>query len=128
MITIPVSIGELLDKITILEIKLRRIPSEEKRANIGKELNALDAVLAAAELPPLDELKGELTAVNERLWDIEDRIRLCEKAGEFGEEFIELARSVYIENDQRSEIKRRINLRTGSDLIEEKSYEEYGRG
>ena len=126
MVQVPVSIGELIDKITILEIKLRRIDNEEKLHNIRRELRALEQVERDASLVEgADALKTRLREVNERLWDIEDAIRRHEKEGDFGEAFVELARSVYIENDQRSRIKRELNLLTGSELVEEKSYEEY---
>lgn len=121
---VPVSWGEVVDKITILEIKDERIADPAARANVRRELGALEAVLAA-QLAPSEEisrLRGELRAINLRLWDIEDEIRLCEKRGDFGETFVALARSVYRCNDRRAALKREINLVTGSGLIEEKSY------
>jgi hypothetical protein len=119
----PISWGELIDKITILEIKAQRITALGALANVRRELAALSAV--AAEAPPaagLAELKAELAGVNQRLWEIEDAIREREQAQDFGQWFVELARAVYRENDARAAIKRRINLLLGSELIEEKSY------
>jgi len=123
----PVSPGELLDKITILRIKAARIEDAAKLANVRHELSVLqrtwddaiqgDAALAAEE--------RALEAVNARLWDIEDRIRDEEGAQRFGERFIELARAVYIENDERARIKKRINQMLGSAIVEEKSYRPY---
>jgi len=127
-VTVPVSIGELLDKITILEIKAERIADAAKRANIERELAllnercatlGLDRTKAKAEIA---RLIAELGQVNRRLWDVEDDLRRLETRKEFGRDFIELARSVYRENDRRAEIKRQLNRLTGSALIEEKSY------
>ena len=125
---IEISNGELLDKLTILEIKLAEIKDEAKLVNIQKEFDTLNPL--AKEL--FDNNDGqlqnhylELASINSQLWDIEDRIRECEKAKRFDIEFIELARSVYITNDKRSEVKKIINVTTGSNLVEEKSYEEY---
>jgi len=125
---IEISNGELLDKLTILEIKLAEIKDEAKLVNIQKEFDTLNPL--AKEL--FDNNDGqlqnhylELSSINSQLWDIEDRIRECEKAKRFDKEFIELARSVYITNDKRSEVKKIINVITGSNLVEEKSYEEY---
>ncbi|HEX4592006.1 MAG TPA: DUF6165 family protein [Gemmataceae bacterium] len=117
----PVSAGELIDKITILEIKLVRIGDEAKRANIRRELELLRTV----QLPPSAELvvlSAELKAVNERLWEVEDEIRRCDSAGDFGDRFIALARSVYRANDDRAALKRRINDFLRSVIVEEKSY------
>ena len=126
-VTIEISPGELIDKITILEIKTERITDAAKRANVRTELETLvasrDAALAAS--PELTELSGELKRINEALWEIEDDIRDHERAGDFGSGFIDLARAVYRTNDHRSEVKRRINELLGSRLIEEKSYAEY---
>ena len=122
-ILIPVSAGELVDKITILRVKAARI-DPAKRPNVVKELALLEAVAAQA-LPDLAELVAELEAVNGQLWDIEEGKRDCERRGEFGPEFIDLARSVYVENDRRAAIKRKINEAAGSDLVEEKSYRPY---
>ena len=127
-VTIEVAAGELVDKITILEIKSERIADPAKLANVRTELAVLAAARAAA-LPPspgLDRLTAELRAVNEALWQIEDDIRDCEAAGDFGPRFVALARSVYRTNDRRAALKREINALTGSRLIEEKSYRDYG--
>jgi hypothetical protein len=123
---VPVSWGELIDKITILEIKSERIAEPAKLANIRRELAALEAVraahLAADRLARVATATADLKAVNQRLWEIEDDIRLCEKAQDFGPRFISLARAVYMTNDHRAEIKRDISVLLGSDLVEEKSY------
>ncbi len=126
-LSVPVSEGELLDKLSILLIKKERITSAEKLVNIEREFAVLDAVLQE-KIPvsvELDALRAELKEVNEALWEIEDEIRLCEKEKNFGRHFIELARSVYRINDRRSQLKYRINALLGSELVEEKSYEEY---
>ncbi|WP_294538148.1 DUF6165 family protein [uncultured Rhodoblastus sp.] len=122
-----ISAGELIDKITILEIKLDLIGDEAKRANVAREYAALTGVWnrEIGETEDLARLRGELKAVNAKLWHIEDEIRAQEKAGTFGAEFIALARAVYHTNDSRAALKREINRRTQSDLIEEKSYEAY---
>jgi hypothetical protein len=123
---VPVSLGELFDKISILEIKLERISDPEKRGNISKERNILVEIVSERKHPVgLSELRKALRKVNEELWEIEDEIRLCEKNKDFGARFVELARSVYITNDLRSKVKRDINLLCGSSLIEEKSYKKY---
>lgn len=119
MITVPVSVGEVLDKISILEIKSERIADPAKLANVRNELSELHSAAARHRFP---KLELQLKAVNESLWDIEDRIRIKEKLAEFDDEFIELARAVYITNDKRAEIKREINTVAGSMLVEEKSY------
>jgi hypothetical protein len=126
-IMVPVSFGELLDKIAILEIKAERIDDPDKRANVRRELDALNASWAAhaASAVDLRVLRAALKAVNERLWQIEDAIRVQEKAQRFDAEFIRLARAVYFENDERARIKREINLALGSTYIEEKSYQDY---
>lgn len=126
-IMVPVSFGELLDKIAILEIKAERIDDPDKRANVRRELDALNATWAvhAASAVDLRVLRAALKAVNERLWQIEDAIRVQEKAQRFDAEFIRLARAVYFENDERARIKREINLALGSTYIEEKSYQDY---
>jgi len=124
---VPVSVGEVLDKITILQIKLAHISDAAKRANIQNELDAL-LPLVAGDAFTTDQMQGlmaELKSVNEALWDIEDDIREKEAAKSFDAEFIRLARAVYVTNDKRAEIKKQINLATGSALIEEKSYESY---
>ena len=124
---VPVSVGEALDKITILQIKLAHISDAAKRVNIQNELDAL-LPLVAGDAFATDQMQGlmaELKAVNEALWDIEDDIREKEAVKSFDAEFIRLARAVYVTNDKRAEIKKQINLATGSALIEEKSYESY---
>ena len=126
MIEVPVSWGELIDKITILEIKSERISDPSKLGNIRRELDLLTAKLGAnAGEPAVLRIKDGLRDVNGSLWDIEDEIRACENAGDFGSRFIELARSVYITNDRRAELKRELNTALGSDLVEEKSYQAY---
>ncbi|HEY4447271.1 MAG TPA: DUF6165 family protein [Steroidobacteraceae bacterium] len=126
-ILVPVSPGELLDKITILRIKVARMQDAAKLANVKLELSLLEQTWkdsgAAAHDVALDE--RALENVNGRLWDIEDRIRDKEAHQTFDREFIELARAVYICNDERAAIKKRINLQLGSRLIEEKSYKQY---
>jgi len=124
----PISAGELIDKITILRIKAQRIAAA-KRDNVKRELDLLEA-LAARELAgvDLDALTAELTAINAGLWDIEDGKRDCERRSDFGPAFVALARSVYIENDRRAAVKRRINDAAGSDIVEEKSYTPYSGG
>jgi len=121
---VPVSAGELIDKITILEIKLERIADAAKRANVSRELELLRS--ARAELlpssPELTAVTTRLRAVNERLWDVENGVRACEAAGDFGDRFVALARSVYVANDERAALKRRINDLVGSTIVEEKSY------
>ena len=124
---VPVSVGEVLDKITILQIKLAHISDAAKRANIKNELDALLPLVAgdAFTTDQMQALMAELKSVNEALWDIEDDIREKEAAKSFDAEFIRLARTVYKTNDKRAEIKKQINLATGSALVEEKSYESY---
>ena len=126
-ILIPISPGELLDKITILEIKSERIDSAEKKANVDKELGMLNQVWndALNEDDALQKMRSELKAINENLWVIEDDIRDEERDKRFSERFIELARSVYVTNDQRADVKKRINLHLKSDIVEEKSYQDY---
>ncbi|MCF8223173.1 MAG: DUF6165 family protein [Bacteroidales bacterium] len=121
---IEVSNGEIIDKLTIIEIKLERIKDLNKLSNLSKEFKVLDEV-AGGIISREDALYRELYEVNTRLWDIEDRIRDLEKSKDFGAEFIETARSVYFTNDRRAELKRLINEQTGSDLREEKSYKDY---
>ena len=124
---VPVSPGELLDKITILRIKMARIQDAGKLANVKLELALLEATWRDSGCAAHDVAPDEraLQAVNERLWDIEDRIRDKEAKRSFDRDFIELARSVYVANDERAAIKRRINTQLGSRLIEEKSYKQY---
>ena len=123
----PVSFGELLDKIAILQIKSERMSDEAKLVNVRNELSALELTWMAhpAAGHNIVELRAQLKAVNERLWVIEDDIRIKEKAQEFDAEFIKLARSVYFENDDRARIKKDINLALGSSYVEEKSYQDY---
>jgi len=124
--TVEVSWGELVDKLTILEIKERRLNSPDAVTNVRRELAALNKVLGALRPPDgFAALKQGLTAVNESLWEIEDKIRAKEAASAFDREFIELARSVYFNNDKRAALKREINLLLKSDLIEEKQYTAY---
>lgn len=129
-ILVPVSFGELLDKIAILQIKSERMSDEAKLANVRKELSALEQTWMAHPAAGNDvvELRAQLKAVNERLWEIEDEIRLKERAQEFDEEFVRLARSVYFENDERARVKKDINLALGSAYVEEKSYQDYRAG
>jgi hypothetical protein len=121
---IEVPNGEVVDKLTILEIKLEMIKDEQKLVNIRKEY-ALLKKAASEIMEKEDSLYRQLLEVNKSLWIVEDRIRILEKKKDFGEEFIELARSVYKHNDERAEIKMQINKKTHSNLIEEKSYEDY---
>lgn len=123
----PIAPGELLDKISILEIKAERISDPDKRRNIERELELLTGLWhgSARETAEISELRAELKSVNETLWTIEDEIRDCERRRDFGARFIELARSVYRTNDRRAAIKRQINERLGSAIIEEKSYTAY---
>jgi len=127
LIQTPVSYGELIDKMTILQIKLQEIRDEAKLANVRNELELLDATWKndGASKTDIAAETERLLAVNKRLWDIEDRIRLKERAQEFDADFVKLARSVYFENDERAAIKREINLKLGSTLVEEKSYQDY---
>ena len=127
VILIPGSPGELIDKITILEIKFAKILDESKRMNVGRELKALYVsfeknIIISTELTAL---KLDLKTINEALWDIEDDIRSCERKSDFGPVFVKLARSVYFENDRRAALKKEINILLGSDIIEEKSYAKY---
>ncbi len=126
----PVSYGELLDKIAILQIKSERMSDPAKLANVRNELSALERIWMAhpAAVQDIAELRARLKAVNERLWVIEDDIRIKEKAQAFDDEFIRLARSVYVQNDERARIKKDINLALGSAYVEEKSYQDYGAG
>jgi len=126
-IAVPVSPGELVDKITILEIKAERIADAAKLGSVRTELNLLRAARDSAAKPSaeLARLTADLKRANEALWEIEDRIRDCERAGDFGATFVELARAVYRTNDERAAIKRRINLLLGAAFLEEKSYRPY---
>ena len=127
VISVPISWGELVDKITILEIKMDRIKDAEKLVNINRELQSLRLIFdkGCAEPEKIGQVKAELREVNEKLWMIEDDIRRCEKKKDFRQRFIELARAVYINNDKRAELKREINTVLKSELFEEKSYEDY---
>ena len=121
---IEVSNGEIVDKLTIIEIKLKHIQDENKRKNIQTEFEVLDR--AVSQIIAKDhELYLELLKINQELWDIEDTIRDLERDKDFGEAFVQTARAVYFTNDRRSEVKRKINDLTGSNLIEEKSYQKY---
>lgn len=124
---VPVSWGELLDKIAILQIKAERIADAEKLGNIRHELELLVAVRdrEIGDAAGLDALVADLRLTNERLWEIEDAIRVCERERDFGSGFIELARAVYMTNDQRATLKYRINALLGSSVVEEKSYQSY---
>tara|TARA_B110000902_G_C13979196_1_gene464251 strand:- start:232 stop:615 length:384 start_codon:yes stop_codon:yes gene_type:complete len=125
---IEISTGELMDKLSILEIKLQRIKDPKKFANVEKELKELNKHfqdLLDQYGEPIKNHYLELSKINKILWDIEDNIRKKEAAGEFDSEFVELARSVYITNDQRAKVKKSINLFTNSELLEEKSYSQY---
>ncbi|HMB59276.1 MAG TPA: DUF6165 family protein [Xanthomonadales bacterium] len=126
-ISVPVSPGEVLDKITILEIKSERIEDEAKLVNVRKELELLSDTWchSITEDEAIQSLKARLKEVNETLWEIEDDIRDKERAHEFDQEFIRLARAVYVTNDKRSEIKKELNLHLGSQIVEEKSYQAY---
>ncbi len=127
-ISAPVSPGELIDKITILEIKHERIEDAAKVANVEVELNLLeslwaDSAYAGVEL--VTKKRAELKKINEELWVIEDDLRIKESKAEFDQEFIHLARSVYFTNDRRAAVKKEINVGVGSSLVEEKSYQDY---
>jgi len=131
---IEVSNGEIIDKLTILKIKLDQITDTEKLVNIQKEhdylLNIVESIYAEfkddhAVVKELKFLHEDLLNVNKTLWNIEDLIRECERQESFGTDFVELARSVYYTNDDRSDVKKKINVLTGSLFVEEKSYEEY---
>jgi hypothetical protein len=121
---IEVSNGEIIDKLTIIQIKLERINDKAKLANLKKEYDELVKVTSSI-ISTSDPLYKALYDVNTELWDIEDHIRDLERKKDFGRDFIETARSVYFKNDRRAEIKREINIKTASGLIEEKSYEKY---
>jgi len=123
-IFVPVSIGELIDKITILEIK-KKYMIGEKLKNVNNELKSLKIILDKEKLEIDQNLYLNLKLINSSLWDVEDKIRMKESLKEFDDDFIELARSVYKINDQRSLIKRNINMKYNSGIVEEKSYKEY---
>ena len=125
---IEISNGELLDKISILELKLLKIEDEEKLINIKKEFETLNPLVQELFEKYDDQLQNhylELAKINGELWNIEDWIRDCEREKRFDKEFVELARSVYVTNDKRSEVKKIINILTSSGLVEEKSYKDY---
>ncbi|MGE4080222.1 MAG: DUF6165 family protein, partial [Reyranella sp.] len=124
---VPISWGEVIDKITILEIKVERLKDEQARANVAHELELLTGI-AAPHLVVSSDLQAKKTTlrtVNETLWDVEDALRRMEAAGRFDDRFVALARSVYRQNDQRAAIKRQINELLSSEIVEEKSYEPY---
>jgi len=124
---VPISWGELFDKITILQIKLENLTSKNALENVEQELKKLQSILTqnGPKTKETIQLEGELRRTNQQLWGIEDKIRDKERTNSFDDEFIQLARSVYITNDERSRIKRKINELLGSELVEEKSYAEY---
>ena len=124
IINVPISIGELIDKVTILEIKKDKLKNL-KLKNILKELSFLRAVLEKNSIFIPDKIFLQLKSINLTLWDIEDKIRIKEKNKEFDSEFIKLARSVYLNNDRRSETKKELNIMFNSEITEEKSYEKY---
>ena len=121
-ILVPISVGELMDKVTILEIKSERIKNPAQHANIASELTALRAIVARLDLAAVKQPVTALKSVNSELWDVEDRIRECETQADFGPSFIDFARAVYRLNDERARLKRTINEVSGSRLVEEKSY------
>lgn len=118
----PISIGELIDKITILELKLEFLTDTNKLANVNIELTHLNKILSELTIPDIIDEREALKLVNRRLWHIENFKRECEKNQTFNDEFIETARQVYLKNDLRAEIKRKINIMVGSTIVEEKSY------
>ncbi len=123
----PVSPGELLDKLSILDIKAERMTDPGKRANVQRERELLDRVWQASGLETAEivELRKQLKGINEQLWEIEDAIREEERHRRFGDRFIELARSVYVTNDERAAVKKAINQALDSEIVEEKSYRDY---
>jgi len=127
IIHVPVSPGEVLDKITILEIKSERMDDAEKVANVKRELELLQAswLQHVNEDDTVHRIHAELKAINEELWEIEDDIRDKERAREFDDVFIALARSVYVTNDKRANAKKELNVYLGSEIVEEKSYQDY---
>ena len=124
---VPISWGELFDKITILQIKLENLTSKNALENVEQELKKLQSILTQNGPKTMEtiRLEGELRQINQQLWGIEDKIRDKERTNSFDDEFIQLARNVYITNDERSRIKRKINDMLGSELVEEKSYAKY---
>lgn len=127
MIRVPVSFGELFDKVTILEIKRDKMDDASKLVNVRKELTLLEELRErrVEKSQALEKLVARLKGVNADLWEIEDAIRDCERREEFGDDFVSLARSVYKKNDERSQLKREINELLGSEIVEEKSYRDY---
>lgn len=128
LVRVPVSIGELLDKIVILEIKQSRMTDPDQRANVSRELSELTRVWEEAVPDPegrVEEIRRDLREVNESLWEVEDALREKEARSDFGDEFMELARAVYRTNDRRSALKRELNERLGSTLTEEKLHPDY---
>lgn len=127
MIRVPVSFGELFDKVTILEIKRDKMDDAAKLVNVRKELTLLEELREprVEKSQALEELVARLKEVNTDLWEIEDAIRDCERRQEFGDDFVSLARSVYKKNDERSRLKREINELLDSEIVEEKSYRDY---
>ena len=126
-IQVPISPGELLDKITILQIKSERIDDPAKLANVNRELEMLTRVWEQSvdSGDEIEALAARLKSINEALWEIEDKIRDEERNKRFGERFVELARAVYVTNDERADAKKRVNLLLGSSIVEEKSYQDY---
>ncbi|HUJ46596.1 MAG TPA: DUF6165 family protein [Rhizomicrobium sp.] len=129
-VLLPTSIGDAIDRMTILEIKGEKISDPAKRQNVLVELELVRKALAASveRNAQMDDLARQLKAVNAELWDVEDAIRECERHRDFGGEFVRLARSVYRTNDRRAQLKRDINLLAGSAIVEEKAYSDYGAG
>ena len=124
-IVCPIGIGELADRISILEIKKQKIKDKVKLQHINHELNSLRELVRAQGLHEMEKFIKELIMVNEKLWDVEDAIRQKDKLQDFGAEFVSLARQVYVYNDQRFALKDTINSHFGSEIIEVKSYEKY---
>jgi len=122
IVSAPISVGELIDKITILKIKSQRILSPAKLKNIEQELQLLEELRDSSGIPNVELQQSQLYLVNSELWDIENYKRACEQTQQFDLMFIEAARNVYLKNDRRAEIKREINLLAGSMIVEEKSY------
>jgi len=123
----PISPGELLDKLTILQIKCEQIKDNKKLANVQVERRLLQTIVDQ-HIPIRNDIAAlaiDLLAVNQELWQIEDDIRDCERAGDFGDDFVKLARSVYVTNDRRADLKKQVNIALGSAIVEEKSYAEY---
>lgn len=125
LVQVSVSLGELIDKMTILKIKQLKIEDSEKLKHVGEELSSLQSTLDSLSLEGYQELESQLIETNTKLWEIEDDIREKERNKDFGEEFIKLARAVYITNDRRFELKSQLNSKFGSQFQEVKSYESY---